>query len=280
MSLCQTFRNLSYKTWMQLGKARQVKHQMLEESITDLLMVELKSQNPYEIITKTFTRKQEGKNGADWEWWFVDSSGKKGIGFRVQAKIINFQSNSFEQLHYLKTSKTKGKVYQTDLLIQEARRKHLIPLYCLYIHDENIWSSVKDPVKFALNNLLFPCSSVEHLGCSILSTKVVKNLKASNQRHLKDVVNHIYPWHFLVCPPSLKGSNLDLPNKVLGCVTEHDLLEDQDDADTHYRELPDYVKNMINQSYENSSNDSEFIDEEGEFDSDLRGIMIIKDKRD
>ncbi|AZC00460.1 hypothetical protein DKE52_008150 [Acinetobacter pittii] len=75
---------------------------MLEESITDSLMVELKLRHPYDVFTTTFTRHEEGKNGADWEWWFVDSTGRKGIGFRVQAKIINFESNSFKQLHYIK----------------------------------------------------------------------------------------------------------------------------------------------------------------------------------
>lgn len=285
MSLCQTFRELSYQTWIQLGKARQVKHQILEESITDSLMVELKLRHPYDVITTTFTRHEEGKNGADWEWWFVDSTGTKGIGFRVQAKIINFKNDSFEQLHYKnqtnilinKAKKIKG------LLIPPIARKlinprknlvidrPLIPLYCLYIHDNNLWSKLH----LGLSGILLN-HTIEHYGCSIMSADDVLRLKKKPpKKKVSDVVNYIMPWHYLVCPTYSSTSVKSLPEKVRDSVVEHDLVEDFDKP--YYGILPFYVKDIMLRETENfiDKNDSRY-----ESFNDLHGIMIIKDNKD
>src|SRR5688572_13448409 len=99
MSLCETFKNRSSSTWTLLSKAREVDSQLLEETLTDLNLLELKLKHPREIITKSFTKPREGLTGADWEWWLT---GPKSLwlGFRVQAKVLNLRSGMYEHLHY------------------------------------------------------------------------------------------------------------------------------------------------------------------------------------
>lgn len=276
MSLCQTFRELSYQTWIQLGKARQAKHQMLEESITDSLMVELKLRHPYDVMTTTFTRHEEGKNGADWEWWFVDSTGTKGIGFRVQAKIINFKTNAFESLHYLK----KNGKYQTDVLVDAARKssRPLIPLYCLYLHS----NCLPTPWTVQLLNLLgihagdarLNCYS-EHYACSLLSVHAVKKFKINKINELVDIIDDLYPWHLLICQSDLHESQNTLMNRVTAFVERYNLTPSADIDTVYYGELPTYVQNMIN----NYGGDF-YLDKDSandELGRDLQGIMIIKD---
>jgi len=66
MSLCQTYRDLSFQTWRLMEKARSVSHQPLEETITDNNIIELKLRQSHEVITTTYNKVQEGKIGADW----------------------------------------------------------------------------------------------------------------------------------------------------------------------------------------------------------------------
>jgi len=111
--------------WDKLRQARSVGFQINEESITDFVLLNFKACGKKQVVTHNFTRQEESRNGADWEWWFVRPNGQC-IGFRVQAKVINLQSNGYNQLHY----KNKSGVAQTTLLIRDARKHKAIPLYC------------------------------------------------------------------------------------------------------------------------------------------------------
>jgi Holliday junction resolvase len=55
---------------------------MGEETITELLLLELKRRHENEIKIVPFNRRQEARNGADWAWSF---EGKQWLGMRVQA---------------------------------------------------------------------------------------------------------------------------------------------------------------------------------------------------
>ena len=92
-------------------KSRRAKFQLKEETLTDLNMLELKLRHSRQVRTKVITKKAEGKNGADWEWWFT--SKHKWIGIRGQAKIININTNEFLHLHYQQPT---SKIFQCDKL--------------------------------------------------------------------------------------------------------------------------------------------------------------------
>lgn len=190
MTLCNTFKRLALDTWDEMQKSRKVNFQLKEETFTDINMLELKIRHSNQVKTKVFTKRQEGINGADWEWWFKGLS-NNWIGFRVQAKILNIQTNEFEHLHY-KTPRTG--IFQSDKLIKNAlsRKTPIIPLYCFFLQtNDNQFLNKWNCRTFAqLKNFY---------GCSLTSAFTVQNLRSTKSKHLRDLESYIEPWHCLVC---------------------------------------------------------------------------------
>lgn len=223
-TLCETFRNLALRSWDLMSKGRSVGIQLGEESLTDLNILELKIRHQSEIYSQTFTKLEEGQNGADWEWWFTGASGK-WIGFRVQAKIIEFKSDKFKHLHYKNKSD-----YQSDILIRSALDNKygvkLIPLYCLYTN----YASLTDG-KYHKNYYL-----QESYGCSLISAFAVvyhrmMDVKKISIRYFLPYIN---PWHELVCCHSYEDK--DLPHRAwaywknsIAFIEEDILNEDEKD---------------------------------------------------
>src|SRR5262249_16061767 len=86
-ALCRTFETLSVRTWIDLRDSGMLGHSLSEESLTDLLVLDIGRLHRADVIIKKFTKPEEGRTtGADWEWWFV--RGQSGFGMRVQAKKI------------------------------------------------------------------------------------------------------------------------------------------------------------------------------------------------
>lgn len=194
MSLCDTFQRLAFQTWDKIEASRTVNFQLKEETFTDINMLELKIKHPNQVISHVFTKKEEGINGADWEWWLKGFSGK-WIGFRVQAKILNIYSNKFEELNY-KTRNNKR--YQCDKLIENAANSKVptIPLYCFYLQIENC--------QHGNPNL---CISAKY-GCSLALALNVQSLRISERKRHKNIWDYIFPWHFLVCNSSNETSDI------------------------------------------------------------------------
>jgi len=128
-SLCETFRTLAFKTFDQMGSARRVGHQPQEETFTDTNILDLKVRHGDEIHSRTYNKRQEGLNGADWQWWLTNQAMDSWLGLRVQAKVQNLEADSFDHLHY---QSGKSKTYQSSILKRECAKEGLIPLYCLY----------------------------------------------------------------------------------------------------------------------------------------------------
>jgi len=295
LTLCDTFRELAQWTWYMLAKARFADSQIGEETLTDLNILELKLRHVCEVYTRTFNKRQEGKNGADWEWWFTGSSGK-WIGFRVQAKVIDIRTDSFEHLHYKKDKDSK---FQCDILIETAlkkRRPHrpLIPLYCLYSN----WNSLSQTPDWRCQTY-FPLE--QSYGCSILSAFEVYYLRTGykiKKKSLKDLLNYMKPWHCLVCCRQGIGRQGigDLPHRVfrywrdfivgneerifdeLSVSASESLNDDQDNYRRieNYRRIcneiellddaPDYVQFLLNNDLQEQP------------DPNLRTITIFKER--
>ncbi len=101
-----TFQKQASETWKTLAKAQKIGFHFGEEGLTNLNLLELRWWHSEEVFIRTFAKSEESKIGADWEWWFTDSTEKKFIGFRVQAKVINRKGKAYEQLHYKGGSQT------------------------------------------------------------------------------------------------------------------------------------------------------------------------------
>ena len=263
MTLCETFRELSFSTWTHLGRARRIGHQPLEETLTDINMLELKDRHADEIFTRTFTRPQEGVNGADWEWWFTDGSMTKWLGVRVQAKVLKLSSNRYEHLHYI-----KGKTYQATKLKRIAAKDGLVPLYCVFTH----WPSGHLPG-------LWPCRSfgpvMESFGCSMVATKHVDALRRSSHAdNLASVMACAVPWHCLVCCTGYGGS--DLPERVWSFLQEGlgikpSRRKPEAAPQIGIRESPpNYVRMVIESGLGDDFDDP---------NKDLRGIVVFRDRK-
>lgn len=213
MSLCDTFRSQAFWTWGKLSKARLIKCQLGEESITDMNLLEIRSRHPKEITVQTFTKPKEAETGADWEWWLTGNS-RKWLGFRIQAKIIEFSSDKFPHLHY-RNRRNKKASFQSDALIKSSLDNTVkrIPLYCLYSH----WNGTSLQLS-VLESILRPytcfLSVRESFGCSLVSAFIVRRLRfCSDSNSLPSLFKFMLPWHCLVCCRGFGGQ--DLPERAL-----------------------------------------------------------------
>lgn len=267
-TLCETFRSLSFRTFDQIGRARRVGHQPLEETFTDVNILELKDRHPSEILTHTFTKIQEGRNGADWEWWLTDSTMSKWLGLRVQAKVLHLKTNKFEHLHY-KPGRSK-KTYQLAIFKRECNEHGLIPLYCFYLHTQPTYI-------FNLKHCRTFLHINESYGCSLATLSHIESLQKNGERkELSAVLQKAYPWHCLVCCSGYGGATL--PERAWAFLTSHmDLTiprKKQEKADIGEQQVigirnspPKYVSDIL---------DGKSIDE---IPSTAKGIIIIKETR-
>jgi hypothetical protein len=210
--LCDTFQGRAHWTWDMLSKARTINSQIGEETITDLHCLEFKLRHPTQVYTKTFSKREEGENGADWEWWFTNKS--EWLGFRVQAKVIDLETDSFRHLHY----QNHGQ-YQVDRLLHRSLTGPYkkIPVYCLYMH----WSSDKK-MPYQYSPHVF--TRVD-FGCSIMSAFSVRYMREIKLKcDLEALLHHLQPWAGLVCP--WFPHRMNLPQQVwLSWLTQIATLE-------------------------------------------------------
>jgi len=280
-TLCDTFRSRALWTWDTLARGRSVDCQIGEETLTDLNILELKIRHASEVYSRTFSKPEEGLNGADWEWWFTGSS-RKWIGFRVQAKVIDIKTNRFNHLHY---KKDKHSPFQCDTLIQNALlpRHPRIPLYCLYSN----WNTLAQlPWKCAT---YYPVE--ESYGCSILSAfavRYLRSIKTGKAKHFQSLLEHVSPWHCLVCCRGYGEG--DLPSRVFrfwresiqqveAAILEGLSLDNRQELDgelAYYRgvynqieltqEPPSYVLSLLNNQLEEQP------------DPNLRTLTVFKER--
>jgi hypothetical protein len=136
--LCDTLQNLARRVWSDLEDSTAIGLTLGEASITDYLLLELTRAHPHEVWVEKFTSRAEGKTtGADWEWWFGSRRG--WIGMRVQAKRLDTSRRDYPEL---KNCVRPGRALQSTLLMSDARRQGLVPLYCFY----NFWQGKPEPL--------------------------------------------------------------------------------------------------------------------------------------
>ena len=234
--LCNTFMTLAVDIWNQISIGKAVNFQLKEETLTDQIILSLKLRHQHDISIIEFTKHQEGKIGADWEWWFVEDSGRS-IGMRIQAKIISIANSCFNHLHYQK----QYSIPQCEKLIMQAERKQLSPLYCLYTTADNIHPT---------------------FGCSLLDAYTVRSLRSKGTSDLLALRSLITPWHELVChTPDI--TLIDHVNNFLGNITNNSAK-----VERILQATPWYVEQII--SSEGQIFNLDYAD------SSLNGIVVIR----
>lgn len=247
--------------WDRLREARKHSYQVGEESITDFLVLNIKKWGEGKIVIDTFTRHKEAVNGSDWEWWFTGSSGK-WLGMRVQAKVLKLKSEKYEYLHH---SNKNGQ--QVDLLIQDANRNGLVPLYCMYTN----WRPGDYQASWKCNTYK---PSVRHYGTAILNPDEVKRLQKKGENHLKDVIGKLRPMHCIFCCSGFSSG--DLPARALGWLEGAGLLAESEDGleqEANRYSLKDSPPYYVTQMLERDLQD-DFIDLQ---DERLRRVTVFRE---
>ncbi len=194
--LCHLFEWTAWKTWRDLYDSQRLGLSISEESITDMLLLEMLRRTK-RIACKKFTRAGERKSGADWQWWFI--SGYRGFPIRIQAKRL-YSGGRYEALKYKKGSKHD----QTNTLLRIARIDGFLPLFCFY----NYWGSKT-----------FPQNS--NYGCALASARLVKEhlLKYGSKENIIASIKPLsVPWSDLVC--SNDHSGMEFPEAVRNRVMQ------------------------------------------------------------
>ena len=262
-NLCETFRALAFRTYDQLSKARAVNYQPLEETLTDVNILELKYRHPSEVYSRTFNKREEGVNGADWEWWLTNSQRNQWLGMRVQAKILYLAKNNFPHLHY---SSGNPKISQLTKLRRQAFKDGLVPLYCFFTHI----SSTKINTLHNYSCLSFP-NALETYGCALTSLSHIESLQKQGKNDLNSVLSGAMPWHCLVCCNGY--TNIDLPTNAWNFLKnvffdndiKKDNLQDRQNSIGLRIKPPSYVLSILN------GIETEDIDHP----VDVKGIVII-----
>jgi hypothetical protein len=228
-SLCHTFQKTADWVWQQIGNADRHGLAFSEETITETILLELKAEHPAEVSLCAFTKREEKKNGADWEWWI----GRPGrwLGMRVQAKRVALPREEFKRLQTY--GSRKGAPSQLDVLIASAARDRLNAAYCLYVHSKK-WPTLGAWPLFRPS----PVNSLSPKGCLIADARAVK---ASRSNALSKIAPVALPWHLLVCQcASTKGDLADAAMAILrgsldlaGGPAEADLIRPVEELPRH-----------------------------------------------
>jgi len=209
--LCTALNDRAKWTNKIIGQGLSSRLGVLEETITDVNLIELATSYPNNVLTKKYSRKEEGSlSGADWLWCI----GEPGawLLLLVQAKVINPKTGNCHYLNY-----RNGKQCQT--LVKYARSIKAVPLYAIYAH---IPSGYQPPPKASPN---FASINSEFWACSWITPRRVKQLNRAKSRNLEAVLTQSIPWSapFCRCP-----SGAPLGQAVAdGFKAANDQLQDQ-----------------------------------------------------
>jgi hypothetical protein len=173
-------------THARLQSGRDLGVELHEETITQDLQLDISAALPA-MMVRTFTKRQEARTGADWqwEWWF---EGRQWFGLRVQAKRLKRLPSG--QLGYDLGYQRGGNQRQIDLLIDDARRARVPAAYVLYNGPD------LDISKFTWGCHRLPPSPA-FFGVSLLPAMVARDLVNAGTVDFTTVGARSRPWSCL-----------------------------------------------------------------------------------
>lgn len=187
--------HLSAGVWERRRAAKLTGLPYNEETVTEMLLLDLQINFPGDVLIVPFTKRREARIGADWAWAFVGRDGCSNQGMLVQAKRLNNDDRNYQGL-YKKTRlmREAHSKLQVDRLIEKAKRYRLPPVYAFYNHLDD---DKRIPL-FAcctLGRPYWPCP--ESWGVSLASAIEVRRARPdkSFDRHKW----HSMPLHCLLC---------------------------------------------------------------------------------
>ena len=246
--LCHLFACAAWKTWWDLRDSEIFDVAVSEDSITDMLLLEMLRRTD-RLLCRRYTRRGEAKSGADWLWWFISEN--RGFPVLIQSKRL-YDSGRYEALRY-----TSGSDDQTRTLLRYAGKRKWFPMFCFY----NFWASSSVPDS--------PC-----WGCSLASAHSIENVLSrlgTSGNELAHILPISVPWCHLVCPAA--QDEVEFPDAIRRRIVEITRVTTAPEV----QELPTYVRELLDgqstrmDSFENHTQplaDSEY----------LAGIVVVSDQ--
>lgn len=180
MNLCATFQERAEWTDRIIAAGYSSRLGILEETITDIHLLEFARRHPLNVWTKKFTRKEEGSlSGADWLWCIGGADG--WLPMAIQAKLIDPTHGTCRYLDYRHGEQRRN-------LVRFARRFRLVPLYCIYSHLDGTFDpvSIRVPRRWKLAR--------SQWACAFVTPRDVQRLVTQDKRKQQDVLAVAIPW--------------------------------------------------------------------------------------
>jgi hypothetical protein len=185
--LCQALHEQAFWTNRMIHSGYSSRLGILEETITDVNLLEIASRFSTYMLTRKYTRREEGStSGADWLWCIGEPG--SWISLLVQAKIIH---PSTKKCHHLNYTTKHGS--QCTVLTNYARTHKLLPMYCIYSYID----SSLHPYSKAFPAL--ESYSSQDWACSFITPKYVKRLIKEKRIRQNDILQYAIPWLYPFC---------------------------------------------------------------------------------
>ena len=190
----QLFEELAQSTWTRLGLSWNYNISQGEETITDLLQLEIARFGPPDIYVQKMTKAHEARSGVDWEWWV--GNGRSGwLRLAVQAKKI-YQTGRYDALKHKVKKASGGVLLQHNALQRYADATSAVPLYCLFNH--------VPPAEIDKNRHWHCADTFDYKQLGYTLTPVERIRQAINNHGCRtfDFIHHnryTVPWRCLFC---------------------------------------------------------------------------------
>ncbi len=250
-------KNMAFSTWNRLRAAKELGIAPTEETITDVNLLDIKSQGSSEIALWKCPRKEETRIGIDWEW-FIGNEKDGWYRYAVQAKKLS--EGKYKTLNYSVRRRGSPPLKQYDILEKYAATNHAIPIYLFYNY-----------VDTPLQMKIWLQAKTSELGCVLTTLQSVKAILETVKR---PTFTHIYD-DFLTIP---LHRILSLPNK--------DFSDAYQDRACYYAALPEDIQKKISSTSERPkrgkkttpirSRRTQYNDDPDDLDIAPRRIMVIK----
>ena len=144
MTIQQTISKLTTDVWENINLADKLNTKYGEETISDILLLELARLKNYNLRIIQTPKDKEKYKGTDWEW-FIGSQSYGWTRYAIQAKKADPANNGYYSClgHKVDTE------LQIDILKRYSTANNAVPLYCFYNHypkatEKDHWHCKKD----------------------------------------------------------------------------------------------------------------------------------------
>ncbi len=240
---------LSGETWERLRDAMNLSVSFGEETITDLLALDINRKGLNTTTFEQISKPVEAYIGADYDWW-VGHDHIGWIRLAVQAKKLVLDRQQYNFRHA-----NKSNVQQIDLLERYARKVRALPIYCLYNYSNNVnseghWRCCLRPFE------------EKDMGCTVVPSRTIGKLVrgCKNFNHLHRFGGAI-PWRCLASCPRLRRLLWQQPTAEKRALSPEFLAEFVD-FPCFYPQLPNLPRPSDGQALSGATGLNDRIDDE------------------